>query len=108
MYLRGVSPIQQRQVLEDVEQDLLWQTLPADSLPLTIFLPALLAGPFKSLLSPTAGATSVLLLIPLETSFHPGYTEEEFTKSRLMGRINIKGKETLDLFMHGRLNVIPL
>lgn len=70
-YLRSVSSIQQRQVLEDVEQDLLRQIPPVDSLLLQIFLPPLLAGAFKSLLRPAAGATSVLLFIPLQDAFHP-------------------------------------
>lgn len=71
-YLRGKGSVQQRKILEDVEQDLLRQTLPVDSLFLPIFLSSLLAGAFKGLLRPTAGTPSVLLLITLETSFHPG------------------------------------
>ena len=74
-YLRSVSSIQQRQVLEDVEQDLLRQVPPADFLLLRIFLPPLLAGAFQSLLGPTAGATPVLLRVSLQASFHPEYTE---------------------------------
>lgn len=78
-YLRSISPIQQRQVLEDVEQDVLRQILPVAALLLRLFrllhsLP--LARVFQTPLGATAGASSVLLLILLPATFHSALNGE--------------------------------
>lgn len=93
-YLRSISPIQQRQVLEDVEQDLLRQILPVAALLLLLLLllrllrllhSAPLARVFQTPWGAAAGTSSVLLLIflliLLPATFHPAQN-----KGTLRGR----------------------